>query len=87
MACAFGAHGLPLIGGGDWNDGMNHVGAEGRGESVWLGFFLYDVLTRFGAIALDERDVGFAENCEHAATICARISKQHAWDGAWYRRA
>ena len=47
----FGVHGLPLMGSGDWNDGMNLVGIEGRGESVWLAFFLYDVLTRFAELA------------------------------------
>ena len=47
----FGAHGLPLIGSGDWNDGMNNVGAAGKGESVWLGFFLYQVLTQFREVA------------------------------------
>ncbi len=82
-----GVHGLPLIGAGDWNDGMNNVGAEGRGESVWLGFFLYEVLTRFGALALDERDVGFAEKCEHAAIDLRAHIASEAWDGAWYKRA
>ena len=48
---AFGEHGLPLIGSGDWNDGMNLVGEQGKGESVWLGFFLYDVLMRFTGLA------------------------------------
>ena len=47
----FGEHGLPLMGSGDWNDGMNLVGAHGKGESVWLGFFLYEVLTRFTEVA------------------------------------
>ena len=47
----FGVHGLPLMGSGDWNDGMNLVGAGGKGESVWLGFFLYAVLTQFGELA------------------------------------
>ena len=51
----FGAHGLPLIGSGDWNDGMNLVGAEGRGESVWLGFFLHAVLTPFAELARTPR--------------------------------
>ena len=47
----FGEHGLPLIGSGDWNDGMNLVGIQGKGESVWLGFFLYEVLMRFAEVA------------------------------------
>jgi cellobiose phosphorylase len=56
----FGQHGLPLIGSGDWNDGMDRVGREGRGESVWLGFFLYEVLRQFGALARIRADV---ESC------------------------
>ncbi|MEO6760621.1 MAG: cyclic beta 1-2 glucan synthetase, partial [Saprospiraceae bacterium] len=59
----FGEHGLPLIGSGDWNDGMNMVGIHGKGESVWLGFFLYDVLKRFIPIALKRQDTAFAEEC------------------------
>ena len=57
----FGAHGLPLMGTGDWNDGMNLVGMHGRGESVWLGFFLYEVLIRFSALAKLHGDTSFAE--------------------------
>ncbi|WP_038167533.1 glycoside hydrolase family 94 protein [Thiomonas sp. FB-Cd] len=82
-----GLHGLPLIGSGDWNDGMNRVGDQGRGESVWLGFFLHDVLLRFAPIARLRDDTAFAARCEaEAATLRASI-EQHAWDGAWYRRA
>ena len=51
----FGEHGLPLIGSGDWNDGMDLVGQHGKGESVWLGFFLYEVLTRFSELARSAR--------------------------------
>ena len=71
-AFRFGAHGLPLIGSGDWNDGMNLVGIEGRGESVWLGFFLYDVLKRFSKIAILQNDNAFAEECEEqdSPAIC-----------------
>jgi cyclic beta-1,2-glucan synthetase len=58
-----GVHGLPLIGSGDWNDGMNMVGDRGQGESVWLGFFLYDVLMRFAEVAKTTGDVPFAERC------------------------
>ncbi len=60
----FGSHGLPLIGSGDWNDGMNLVGKAGRGESVWLGFFLYDVLKRFALLATRYGDSAFAARCE-----------------------
>ncbi len=83
----FGEHGLPLMGAGDWNDGMNLVGLEGKGESVWLGFFLYDVLTRFAEIARRRGDTAFVEHCEKEATQLRQNIEQHAWDGAWYRRA
>ena len=63
----FGTHGLPLIGCGDWNDGMNRIGREGRGESVWLGFFLFDVLTRFAPLAERRGDAAFARQCRRAA--------------------
>jgi cellobiose phosphorylase len=83
----FGAHGLPLIGSGDWNDGMNLVGAEGRGESVWLGFFLYAVLTPFARLARSHGDPAFADRCvSEAAALRARL-EESGWDGAWYRRA
>ena len=59
----FGPHGLPLMGSGDWNDGMNLVGIEGRGESVWLGFFLYEVLTSFSGLARLRDDTELAELC------------------------
>ena len=83
----FGVHGLPLIGCGDWNDGMNRVGSEGRGESVWLGFFLYDVLIRFAGLARSRGDPVFAERCETEAARLQQNLEQHAWDGDWYRRA
>ncbi|MEO6065026.1 MAG: glycosyl hydrolase family 65 protein, partial [Lysobacterales bacterium] len=84
---ALGERGLPLIATGDWNDGMNRVGEGGRGESVWLGFFLYDVLTRFSSVARDRNDPVFAERCIEAAEQMRLNLEQHAWDGAWYRRA
>ncbi len=83
----FGERGLPLIGTGDWNDGMNRVGEGGRGESVWLGFFLHDVLVRFHALARDRGDLLFAERCQERAAQLRRSLEEHAWDGAWYRRA
>jgi len=84
---SFGGHGLPLIGSGDWNDGMNLVGAEGKGESVWLGFFLYDVLMRFAGLARARGDVSFADRCEREATNLQRNIELNGWDGGWYRRA
>lgn len=83
----FGERGLPLIGSGDWNDGMDLVGGQGKGESVWLGFFLYEVLTDFAGIARIYGDVSFAERCEmEAAKLRGNIEK-NGWDGEWYRRA
>jgi cyclic beta-1,2-glucan synthetase len=83
----FGQHGLPLMGGGDWNDGMNLVGHEGRGESVWLAFFLYDVLTQFAELARRRGDTVFAERCLAQAHQLQHNIEEHAWDGQWYRRA
>jgi cellobiose phosphorylase len=83
----FGEHGLPLIGCGDWNDGMDRVGNEGRGESVWLAFFLYDVLVRFAELARSQLDEPFAERCLGEARQLQRNIEEHAWDGEWYRRA
>ena len=83
----FGAHGLPLIGSGDWNDGMNMVGEHGTGESVWLGFFLYEVLMRFSAVARLHGDASFAVRCVSEADQVRRNVEQHGWDGEWYRRA
>jgi cyclic beta-1,2-glucan synthetase len=80
---AVGAHGLPLIGSGDWNDGMNRVGHAGRGESVWVGWFLHAVLTKFIPLAKGDRATKWAE---HAAGLKKAI-ETHAWDGEWYRRA
>jgi cyclic beta-1,2-glucan synthetase len=82
-----GEHGLPLIGTGDWNDGMNLVGEHGKGESVWLGFFLYQVLTRFADLASRHGDSGFSVRCQSEAAQLRQNIEQHAWDGEWYRRA
>jgi len=84
---AFGAHGLPLMGSGDWNDGMNLVGEHGKGESVWLAFFLYDVLSRFAGLAQHRGDAGFAATCTAEAARLRASIEEHAWDGGWYRRA
>jgi cellobiose phosphorylase len=83
----FGEHGLPLMGCGDWNDGMNRVGNKGRGESVWLAFFLYDVLTQFAQLARAHGDPVFAERCLAQARQLQENIERHAWDGQWYRRA
>ena len=83
----YGVHGLPLMGSGDWNDGMNLVGHGGKGESVWLGFFLYAVLTRFAPIARARGDGEFADLCTTEAARLADNLETHGWDGQWYRRA
>ena len=81
-----GPHGLPLMGSGDWNDGMNRVGHKGRGESVWLGWFLYAVLEQFrplcDAAGDRTRAIRYAAEAARLATMLER-----AWDGEWYRRA
>jgi len=82
-----GEHGLPLMGSGDWNDGMNLVGIQGRGESIWLGFFLYEVLMRFSAVANQQGDAAFVERCRGEAAQMRENLDQHGWDGGWYRRA
>jgi cellobiose phosphorylase len=82
-----GSHGLPLIGSGDWNDGMNCVGAAGKGESVWLGFFLFEVLDRFTELARRRSDLVFAERCQSEAAELRRNIEASGWDGQWYRRA
>ena len=83
----FGTHGLPLMGSGDWNDGMNLVGAGGKGESVWLGFFLCAVLTQFSALAQRHDDASFAERCLSESARLRDAIERSSWDGDWYRRA
>ncbi|MDD2046610.1 GH36-type glycosyl hydrolase domain-containing protein [Pseudomonas putida] len=82
-----GSHGLPLIGSGDWNDGMNRVGEQGLGESVWLGFFGIEVLQQFARTAQHHADGEFALHCTRQAQTLAANLEAHAWDGGWYRRA
>jgi cyclic beta-1,2-glucan synthetase len=82
-----GAHGLPLMGTGDWNDGMNRVGRKGRGESVWLGFFLLDVLDDFLPLCERRGDEERAGRYLAYRTELALALDDAGWDGAWYRRA
>ena len=83
----FGTHGLPLMGSCDWNDGMDKVGDQGKGESVWLAFFLHEVLQQFVAMAIHQKDADYAAFCtDNAEKISSQIELA-AWDGAWYRRA
>jgi cyclic beta-1,2-glucan synthetase len=85
--CRFGSHGLPLMGTGDWNDGMNWVGHEGKGESVWAGWFLLTILRKFALWTTEraepQREKLFAESI----ASLQRALQEHGWDGAWYRRA
>jgi len=83
----FGQHGLPLIGTGDWNDGMDKVGNKGSGESIWLAFFLYDILNRFTDTADAYGDHFFAEICRTEATSIQSRIESAGWDGRWYKRA
>jgi cyclic beta-1,2-glucan synthetase len=80
-----GAHGLPLIGSGDWNDGMNRVGPAGRGESTWLGFFLHNVLSDFVPLCRVRKDGVRADRyMSEARRLATRLER--SWDGEWYRR-
>ncbi|MBY0475301.1 MAG: cyclic beta 1-2 glucan synthetase [Nitrosomonas sp.] len=83
----FGDHHLPLMGCGDWNDGMNLVGRDGKGESVWLAWFLYANLKMFADLAQSRGDEAFADICEQQAALLCEHIEAHAWDGKWYRRA
>ncbi len=86
-ACTAGVHGLPLIGTGDWNDGMNRVGAGGRGESVWLGWFLVATLRGFADLAGSRADDAVAVEFRKRADAYVVALEKHGWDGEWYRRA
>jgi cyclic beta-1,2-glucan synthetase len=82
-----GVHGLPLMGSGDWNDGMNRVGIEGRGESVWLGWFLCKLVADFAPLARARGDEERAQRWEHAAQGWTLALLGPAWDGQWFKRA
>jgi cellobiose phosphorylase len=83
----FGEHQLPLMGCGDWNDGMNLVGHEGKGESVWLAWFLYQNLQQFAGLARARQDSEIADICTEQAALLLDNIEANAWDGDWYRRA
>jgi cyclic beta-1,2-glucan synthetase len=83
---SLGSHGLPLFGTGDWNDGMNRVGIAGRGESVWLAWFLHAALMRFAPIAAARGAEGSADVWRKHAFALAQAIEREAWDGDWYRR-
>lgn len=84
---SFGEHGLPLMGGGDWNDGMNEVGIEGKGESVWLAWFFYTVLGDFIPLCRKEDDEAYGRELEQKRESLLQSIEEHTWDGEWYLRA
>jgi cyclic beta-1,2-glucan synthetase len=87
LSLSTGAHGLPLMGSGDWNDGMNRVGNQGKGESVWLAWFLIATLSEFASVAEKRGEQERASRWrEHASQLKAAVEAE-GWDGAWYRRA
>ena len=86
-ACTTGSHGLPLIGIGDWNDGMSRVGFEGKGESVWLAWFLISTLRSFAVHVEARGDSAVAAEFRRQADMYAKAVEEHGWDGEWYRRA
>ncbi|NLW48151.1 MAG: glycosyl transferase family 36 [Firmicutes bacterium] len=86
-ASVFGSHSLPLIGGGDWNDGFNKVGLKGRGESIWLAWFLYATLEKFIPVCLSQGDQEPVEKYRLIMEQIVWASENCAWDGQWYRRA
>lgn len=83
----FGEHGLSLMGTGDWNDGMDRVGVEGRGESVWLSWFIFDVLNRFAPICKLKGDEERSEKYIKTAELLRKNIDENTWDGEWYLRA
>ena len=82
-----GPNGLPLMGAGDWNDGMNRVGVEGHGESVWLGWFLYAVLVEFAPLCEEMDDARRSGDLLKQSDRLREALELHGWDGKWYRRA
>jgi cyclic beta-1,2-glucan synthetase len=82
-----GAHGLPLMNAGDWNDAMDRVGENGKGESVWLGWFLFSALNAFADLAEQQRHSDYADRWRKHAGDLKESLGQHGWDGDWYRRA
>ena len=86
-ASKFGTHGLPLIGSGDWNDGMNNIGIKGLGESVWLGWFMISVLKDFASICNIMGDIKNSKKHKELADRLSAAIDKCAWDGKWYQRA
>jgi cyclic beta-1,2-glucan synthetase len=87
QSLAVGSHGLPLIGTGDWNDGLSRVGERGGGESIWLGWFLHTAVTAFARLADGRNEQERAANWRRHTTALAEALERDGWDGDWYRRA
>ncbi len=83
----FGENGLPKIGSGDWNDGLSNVGTQGKGESVWLGFFLYNILDRFIPICKERENIELADKYEQIKIKLKKALNTNGWDGRWFKRA
>lgn len=83
----FGENGLPKIGSGDWNDGLSNVGNKGKGESIWLGFFLYTILDKFIPICEERKDLELAEKYKDIKQKLKKALNTKGWDGRWYKRA
>lgn len=83
----FGSHNIPLMGSGDWNDGMSTVGNEGKGESVWLGWFIYSILRDFRDICKIKQDEYRSQRYSELGDFVKENLEKNAWDGSWYRRA
>ena len=86
-ACNFGENGFPKIGSGDWNDGFSNIGIKGKGESIWLGFFLYDVLNKFVQICNERKDIENFNKLNKIKESLKRNLNTNGWDGRWYKRA
>ena len=84
---AVGTHGLPLMGGGDWNDGMNRVGQQGKGESVWLGWFLYTTIANFLPLVEERNQLERRSRYQKHMESLKKALEENGWDGDWYRRA
>ena len=87
ISLAFGENGMPKIGSGDWNDGFSKVGNLGKGESVWLGFFLYDILKKFIPICIEKGEEQIVKKYEEIAEKLKKALNNIGWDGRWFRRA
>ncbi|XUW94362.1 glucoamylase family protein [Wukongibacter sp. M2B1] len=87
ISLRYGEHGIPLMGSGDWNDGMSTVGNKGKGESIWLGWFIYYTLMKFIDICSEIKDFDREKRYRESAKGISRNIDKNAWDGAWYRRA